>query len=200
MPTTGLFSLHRSHGPVELRVAESEDPPVGRHEPVTLAVRGRGHTHDGLVESPSLPWTRGRQRRRKRRSPRRKPRASSPCRRGSGPSPRPVCSGGAPKPIRKIRRLRMREPLRWTRPSSKRGPRRIVQLSGRRAECFRTNRLAPERRRVEITAMATIAPASIFRGRGTNLDVPLPRRELRAARVRATMWGQRRAWFRGCCG
>ena len=39
---------------MELRVAEAEDPAVGRHQPIALAVGGRGHSDYRFVE-PHCP-------------------------------------------------------------------------------------------------------------------------------------------------
>ena len=46
----GLLRVTAAGRAVEAGVAEGEDPAVGGHQPVALAVGGRGHAHDGLVE------------------------------------------------------------------------------------------------------------------------------------------------------
>ena len=50
MPTIGLFSWREPARAVEAGVAVVEDPAVGGHQPVALAVGGGRHADDRLVQ------------------------------------------------------------------------------------------------------------------------------------------------------
>ena len=80
-PTIGLVEVLTAHRTMERRVAEGEDPAVGRHQPVAPCRRASAPCRRPERSGTDRPSIRRIRRRRRRRCRRRPPPASSPGRR-----------------------------------------------------------------------------------------------------------------------